>query len=118
MSARHIAQPAAGIRVESRAICYGKAPQKKALVNNEVKYIKSIAIHLLIVGVVTDQLATMIGRDNHCFAEALIGKRAFPRTCRSAHHHKRPGRYSNAHWHCFITCGGPLHYCSASSPLV
>jgi hypothetical protein len=59
--AGYFAQPATGVGVEGGTVGYSKAPQVQTLADDVIKQVESIAIDLLIAGVITDKLATMIG---------------------------------------------------------
>ena len=59
--ARYFAQSTTGLGVEGGTVGYSKAPQVQTFADDVIKQVEGIAIDLLIAGVITDKLATMIG---------------------------------------------------------
>jgi hypothetical protein len=83
-SAREVAQFAASIWLERRTIRDCKASQRKALLDNEVEEFKGVAVHLLVILVVTNHRPAVVGRDNVGGWKALYCEGAFTGTGGSA----------------------------------
>src|SRR5260370_38666145 len=69
--ARQFAQLATGSGIERCAIRYCKAPQEKALLDDVVEEVECIAVHLLVVFVIADHRAPVIGEDEFLGNEPL-----------------------------------------------
>ncbi len=78
MPAGEFEQSAAGLGLKSSAICYSKAAIIHAFIDNKVEEIECVAVDALVGGIVADQFAAMIGRDNNSSSsEAFGSERAF-----------------------------------------
>jgi hypothetical protein len=78
-----VEQFVACLLIERGAVGNSEAMLKQAFVDDVVEQVKGVAVHALIGGIITDEGATEIGRDDHSGHEALHGKGAFARTGRA-----------------------------------
>jgi hypothetical protein len=75
-----VEQFVACLLIKRGAVGNSEAILKQAFVDDVVEQIKGVAVHALIGGVITDEGATEIGRDDAGGYKALSGKSAFTRT--------------------------------------
>lgn len=71
------AQAEARIGTQRGAISHREASQVQALLYDVVEEVKGVAVDLLVVLVIADHSATVIGRDDACWYEALRRECAF-----------------------------------------